>query len=132
MRLSTFCGLHRDKEQYIYICIPISIYRYLYLNIHFYAAVLNGKRKPRQFSLSVYSLLIVQMEVCGLSVCLQSNIRKLFVCKQTKRTCPSMVRSKYRRITRTEKVPFSECEGGGGDMGLDQNMALNLASIKLI
>ncbi len=43
---------------------------------------------PGDFSKSVYRLLILQTEVCGLSVCWRRNKRKLSVCKETKRTCP--------------------------------------------
>jgi hypothetical protein len=51
----------------------------------------NPKGKPRQFSLFIYLLLIMLTEGCSLSDCWWRNKRKLFVCKQTKRTCPSML-----------------------------------------
>ncbi len=43
----------------------------------------NGK--PRRFSFIRYRLLIVQTEVCRLSVCLRRNKQKLSVCKRTNR-----------------------------------------------
>ncbi len=51
----------------------------------------NGN--PGDFPVSIYRLLIVQMEVCRLSLCLQRNKLKLSVCKRTKWTkwsCLSM------------------------------------------
>jgi hypothetical protein len=45
---------------------------------------------PCDFPLSVYSLLIVQTEVCRLSVYWRRNKQSLSVCKCTDQTCPSM------------------------------------------
>ncbi len=56
------------------------MYLYLHINIHKYAAVSNGKCKSQRFSLNHYCLLIVQTEVCHLSVSLRRNKRKLPVC----------------------------------------------------
>jgi hypothetical protein len=44
----------------------------------------NGS--PRDFPKFVYHLLIVQTEVCRLSICWRRYKRKLTVCKQTKQT----------------------------------------------
>ncbi len=41
----------------------------LFQYIYTYAALSNGKQIPRQFLLICFRLLIMQMEVCGLSVC---------------------------------------------------------------
>jgi hypothetical protein len=70
----------------IYLSIYISIYIYMQLS-----QTENGS--PGDFPWSVYHLLIVQTEVCRLSVCLWRNKQKLSVCKGTKRTkwiCPSV------------------------------------------
>jgi hypothetical protein len=47
-------------------------------------------RSPADFPSSVFRLLIMQTEVCRLSVCWRRNKRKLSICEQTKWTCLSM------------------------------------------
>ncbi len=47
----------------------------------FTAAVSNGRRKPRRFSWIRLPWLIVQTEVCQLSVCWWRNKQQLSVCK---------------------------------------------------
>ncbi len=64
------------------------IFMYMYSILPFRTK--NGKRSLGNFPQSVYRLLIVQLELCLLSICWW-NKRKLPVCKQTKRTCPSML-----------------------------------------
>jgi hypothetical protein len=96
--------IYRKSNIYIYrlyIHISISIYSTVYININIYAAVTNKKMENGSvgdFLSSVYHLLIMQMEVCRMSVCLQRNKRKLSICKwtkQTKQTCPSMLSCTY-------------------------------------
>jgi hypothetical protein len=54
-----------------------------------YDAVSNGKRSLGDLPES-YNLLIVQTEVCRLSVCWRRYKRKLSVCTRTKQACPSV------------------------------------------
>jgi hypothetical protein len=54
----------------------------------------TDNRSPGDFPYSVYCLLIMQTEICRLSVSWRRNKQKLSVCKrtkQTKRTCLSML-----------------------------------------
>jgi hypothetical protein len=77
---------------FIYIHLSLSIYIYIYIYWYmccsFERKMENGS--PGNFPYAIYCLLIVQTEVCCLSVCLQRNKRKLSVCKRTKRIWPSM------------------------------------------
>ncbi len=80
----------------IYISISIFICPYLYIYTYIYICC-RFKRKTKAqafFPWHVYCLLIVQIKVRHLSARLRKNKEKLFICKRTKRTCPSMHLSK--------------------------------------
>jgi hypothetical protein len=87
--------MYRYIDIDIDLYIEIYIYSYtVYLYIYWRFKGKTEKRKPRRFFLIIYRLLIVQTEICRLSVCLWRNKGKLSVCKRpkrTKRTCPSML-----------------------------------------
>jgi hypothetical protein len=90
----SYCFLLVLFSLYIYLLkqhhFCIRIYTHIYMYVYIYAAISNRKRKPRQFSLIRLPLLIGQTEVCRMSLCWPKNKWKLSVCKQTKRTCPSL------------------------------------------
>jgi hypothetical protein len=70
--------LYIGTAAYIYIYIDIYIYLYLYLYLYLYKHMLpfqTKKWKPRRFSFIRYRLLIMQTEVCRLSVCLRRKNR---------------------------------------------------------
>jgi hypothetical protein len=99
-------SLFRVCVLYIYIIIYIYIYIYMLL-----FQTENGS--PGDFSWSIYRLLIVQIEICRLSICWRRNKRKLSVCKRTrwtKRTCLSIyIRMNCQMVNRfTLRVP-SDC-----------------------
>ncbi len=68
----------------------------------------NGKRNPKRFSLSPFTVVHCANEGCHLSVCFQRNKQKLPICKRTKQTkqsCPSMalVKSILNVVSVTDK-----------------------------
>ncbi len=76
------CLLQMESKLYIHI--------YMYM-LSFYEKIDRKIRRPGNFLLSVYHLLILQTVICRLR-----NKRKLPVSKRTKRnkqTCPSMLKS---------------------------------------
>jgi hypothetical protein len=81
---------------YIYLCNYMYVYISMCISIQINAAVSNGKQNR---------LLIVQTEICRVSVCLRRNRRKLSVCKRTfglnglKRTCLSILLRTYLAVT---------------------------------
>ncbi len=72
---------------YIYwngsIYLDIYIYVYIYMCVYVYLIYIYVWKMETE---SVYRLLIVQTEVCRLSICLWINKRKLSVSKRTKQT----------------------------------------------
>jgi hypothetical protein len=103
---SDFCFLLVPFSTHIHIRkIELYINAHIHLHIYIYTAISNGKQKPWRFSLIHLPLLIVQTEVCHLTVCWWRNTQKLSICKRTKcskwtkQTCPSMPTAKFVKFT---------------------------------
>ncbi len=84
---------NQGKKFFVFRCrFPYTVHIYIEMT-EIYVQYIYIFCQPRRFFFIHYCLLILQTEVCCLSVCLRRNKWKLSVCKRTKqteRTCPTM------------------------------------------